>query len=758
MIERVRVRVHGVVQGVGFRPFVYRLAHRHGLAGWVLNHEAGVDIELEGDPERIRAFLEELRSEAPPLARIDRLEVERRQPQGARAFEIRPSRSRGEPQALVPPDIATCERCLREVFDPNDRRHRYPFTNCTDCGPRFTIIRELPYDRPRTTMASFRMCPRCEAEYHDPLDRRFHAQPNACPRCGPRLALLDGAGRPVAGADPLVEAARLLREGRIVAVKGLGGFHLACDAANEEAVSLLRRRKAREAKPFALMCRDLEVVRRLCELPPGAAELLSSPQRPILVLPRRPDAGVAPSVAPGQRTLGVMLPYTPLHHLLLRESPPALVMTSGNRSEEPIVRDNQEALERLRGIADWFLVHDREIYVRCDDSVARPWSHGVVLLRRARGYAPLPIELPGEGRPVLACGGQLKNTVCLTRGRLAFLSQHLGDLDSWEAFENFRWTIGHLRRLLGVEPELVAHDLHPDYASTRYALELGLPTVGVQHHFAHALSCLAEHGLEGPALAVVMDGTGWGEDGAVWGGEFLQVSLEGYRRLGHLRYVPLPGGEAAVREPWRMAAAYLDRLYGEAMARLDLPLLQRMDWGTWEPLRQAVRAGIGSPPCSSVGRLFDAVSALLGLRLRVSYEGQAAMELEQIARGSGEYPMDVQEAEDRLVLDPDPLIAAVVEDVRRGEDPGVISARFHHGLARAVLRMVQRMRERTGIELVVLSGGVFQNRLLLERTWELLSEAGLRALVHRRVPPNDGGISLGQALYAMRNHVPGDSR
>jgi hydrogenase maturation protein HypF len=761
---RVCIRIEGIVQGVGFRPFVYDLAHRHGLAGWVLNDERGVRIEVEGDDDRVASFLSDL-SCPPPLAVVERQQVTYVPPVGSTAFQIRESVAGEERFALISPDMATCEDCRRELFDPRDRRFRYPFINCTNCGPRFTIIEDIPYDRPKTTMAPFQMCPVCSREYHDPADRRFHAQPNACPVCGPQVRLLDGKGEEIASADPIQETIALLTAGKIVAIKGLGGFHLACDAAQEEAVALLRGRKYREDKPFALMCRDTEVIGRLCVVDDASRELLTSRERPIVILPRREDTVVARSVAPGQGTLGVMLPYAPLHHLLFSNGAnglTSLVMTSGNRSDEPIAYKDAEAVNRLGGIADFFLVNDREIHTRCDDSVVKPFKGKATFLRRARGYVPFPLRLPLQlplrsqqrGRSVLACGAELKNTFCLTKGNYAFLSHHIGDLENFETMRSFEEGIALMKRLFQIEPEAVAHDLHPDYLSTRYALayaeERGVPTIGVQHHFAHALSCMAEHGLEGPALSVVMDGTGYGEDGTVWGGEFLRVTVGNYTRLGHLRTIPLPGGDKAAKEPWRMAATYLERIFGSA-EKADIPFAHGLDLGRWSLLREAMQAGINAPLCSSTGRLFDAVSALLGVRERVNYEGQAAIELEQMADPGekGEYGLEITEEEGALILNPDPLIAAIVQAIKKGEAPRTISARFHNSLARWIVHMASTLREGTGLSEIILSGGVFQNHLLLGRTWDLLAGADFQVFIQHKVPPNDGGIALGQAYHAL---------
>jgi hydrogenase maturation protein HypF len=750
---RASVQTEGIVQGVGFRPFVYDLARRHDLAGWVLNDERGVRIEVEGEADCVASFISDL-SVPPPLAVVERQQVTYIPPVGDRDFHIRESVAGEERLALISPDMALCEDCRRELFDPHDRRFRYPFINCTNCGPRFTIIEDIPYDRAKTTMASFEMCPDCNREYHDPADRRFHAQPNACPICGPQVKLLDARGNAVPSSDPLEETIALLQAGKIVAIKGLGGFHLACDAIQEEAVALLRGRKYREDKPFALMCKDIEVIVRLCVVDEASRELILSRERPIVILPRRADTAVVRSVAPGQGTLGVMLPYTPLHHLLFANGLNCLVMTSGNRSDEPIAYENAEAVERLGGIADFFLVHDRDIHTRCDDSVVKPFRGKGAFMRRARGFVPFPLRLQRGGTSVLACGAELKNTFCLTKGNFVFVSHHIGDLENFETMRSFEEGIALLKRLFQIEPEAMAHDLHPDYLSTRYALEqagvTGVPTIGVQHHFAHALSCMAEHGLSGPALAVVMDGTGYGEDGTVWGGEFLRVTVGDYTRLGHLRTIPLPGGDKAAKEPWRMAAAYLERIFGSA-EKADIPFVHGFDLSRWSLLQEAMQAGINAPLCSSTGRLFDAVSALLGVREWVNYEGQAAIELEQMADPgeAGEYPIEITEEDGIHILNPDPLIEAIVEAIKKGEAPATISARFHNALARGILQMALQMKERTGLSEVILSGGVFQNHLLMGTVYDLLEGEDFKVYIHHKVPPNDGGIALGQAFHAI---------
>ena len=745
-----RVSVRGIVQGVGFRPFVYKLATRLGLGGTVRNTARGVDIELEGAPGAVNEFLEDLVAEAPPLAHIDHVQVDEVEPQGHGAFEIDRSRA-GAGFQPISPDVATCAECQREILDPRARRFGYPFTNCTHCGPRFTIIRAMPYDRPHTTMAGFTMCPACRAEYEDPGDRRFHAQPNACAACGPRLVLADAQGRPLAG-DPLAETRRLLAAGRIVAVKGIGGFHLACDATDEAAVRRLRERKGREAKPLAVMVPDAATARRLCVISDEEWRLLGSSARPIVILTEGPDSSIAPSVAPGLGRLGLMLPYSPLHHLLWRgegRCPEALVLTSGNRSEEPIATDNDDALTRLGTIADAFLLHDRPIQTRCDDSVTRVVAGAELPIRRSRGYAPFPVRLPFETRPILACGAELKSTVCVARGPYAFLSPHIGDLENYDTYASYVTMIDHMAVLFRVRPEAVAHDLHPGYLSTRYArgLDAALPRVAVQHHHAHVAACMAEHRLTGPVIGVAFDGTGYGTDGRIWGGEFLVADYAGFERAAHLGYVPMPGGDLAVREPFRMALAHLACAFGGWDPGLP-PVAVTTDEERRIIARQIER-GVNTPMTSSMGRLFDAVASLLGVRHRARYEAQAAIELEAFAAQGdhGEYPVELG-GDGPVVIDPAPVIRGVVRDLERGVAGPVVAARFHATVVAMILRVCERLRGRAGLGRVALSGGVFQNVKLLGDAQRVLAGAGFEVFSHHLVPPNDGGIALGQAAVA----------
>ena len=765
--RRVRARVDGTVQGVGYRPFVYRLAAELGVAGWVLNDERGVLVEAEGPAGAVDAFVARLRSDAPPLADVRGVECQHVAVVGEPGFQIVASERGGAATgpsskvAPVTPDSATCEDCLAELADPRDRRYRYPFLNCTNCGPRFTIVRAIPYDRPATTMAGFVMCAACQAEYEDPLDRRFHAQPNACPACGPQVRLLERDGTPVdedPGDDPLRAAVRDLLDGKILAIKGLGGYHLACRADDERAVAELRSRKHREDRPFALLVSDVQAARALVECSEPEAALLCSRARPIVLARRLENAPVAASVAPRAPDLGVMLPYTPLHQLLAADACVPLVMTSGNVSDEPIAFDDADALQRLAPIADRFLVHDRPIATRTDDSVVRVVRERPLLMRRSRGYAPGALDLPvSSPRHLLGVGAEQKNAFCIAKGDRAWPSHHIGDVKNFETLSSLRDGVAHFEALFEVRPEVIAHDLHPDYLSTRYAQEReGVELVGVQHHHAHLAATLAEHGESGPAVAAIYDGTGLGGDGTIWGGEILVGGLAGFERAGHLATVPMPGGEGAIREPWRMACAWLTQLREPLPAAFEEIPQQR-----WNMVARMVIGGVGTMPTSSAGRLFDAVAAMCGVRLEVSYEGQAAIELEALADpGAAEpYPFATfapssKVDEDQLrpdpvvVMDPRPAIVAVLADLAAGVAVSTISARFHAGLAQATVRGCVLAAEREGVDLAVLSGGVFQNRLLLESTAAALQRAGLRVLVPERLPCNDGQIAFGQVAVA----------
>jgi hydrogenase maturation protein HypF len=808
-LSGARIHISGIVQGVGFRPFVYGLANRFELTGWVRNTSAGVDIEVDGREENLKEFARALQEEIPPLARIDEFIVEQRPANGFMDFEIVHSEPISGAFQPISPDVSICPDCLRELFDPNDRRYRYPFINCTNCGPRFTIIQDIPYDRPKTTMASFPMCPDCASEYANPLDRRFHAQPVACPTCGPQVwleASTTAVGQPpVAVEDEAIrETQRLLNEGEIVAIKGLGGFHLACDATNAEAVSELRQRKLRVDKPFALMMLDLETIEQNCYVSDAERQLLESRQRPIVILKRRPGSTIAPEVAPHQDTVGVMLPYTPLHYLLfsgegrrtkdggrttmatqshdeermpkdesqlsssvIRLSP-VLVMTSGNLSEEPIATGNEEARERLSALADAFLLHNRDIHIRCDDSVVRIFTPGqpsatsgqdlMIPLRRSRGYTPFPVLLPWEMPPLLATGAELKNTFCITHDRYAFLSHHIGDLENFETLQSFEEGISHFERLFRVQPQGLAYDLHPNYLSTRYALERasreGLPAIGVQHHYAHIAACMAENGLdEQPVIGVAFDGTGYGEDGAIWGGEFLIADYSGYQRAAHLSYVPLPGGDTAIRKPARAALAYL---WQAALDwEPDLPSVSAFCAEERTVLRTQLEHQLNAPLTSSMGRLFDAAAALVGIRQKVNYEAQAAIEFEACADPNVKEPyrFNIPELEPNhpYHIDPGPLVQSLVTDYYAGVPVSTISARFHNGVATMVFEVCRRLKQDYGIKQVALSGGVWQNITLLGKAYHLLTKDGFDVYIHSQVPTNDGGISLGQVAIAAHH-------
>lgn len=751
--KRLRIRVRGIVQGVGFRPFIYRLAQEHSVAGWVRNTSSGVEIEAEG--EHLETFLADLQTKAPRMARIADITVHELPIRGEAAFAIRQSRPEQGKHQLLSPDIATCRECVEEIFSPRDRRYRYPFTNCTHCGPRFTIIEDIPYDRPRTTMKSFRMCPDCQREYECPSDRRFHAQPNACPACGPSLSLLTCEGKPIPCGEPLTHAAQLLLEGKIVAVKGLGGFLLACDATQTGAVRTLRERKSRPAKPFAVMLAKTEQAERFCFISDAEKMLLESPQAPIVLLRSKEQTAISPEVAPALRYLGVMLPYTPLHHLLMREVNRPLVMTSGNAREEPIAVHNEEALERLSAIADCFLIHNREIRSGYDDSVYMVEEGKPRAIRRARGYAPDPIPLPFALKPILACGAEEKNTFCLTRDRYAFLSQHIGDMENALTMSRFEETIELYKKLFRIEPEIIACDMHPEYLSTLYAERLlerhpGMKRVLVQHHHAHILSCLAENGAEGPVIGVAFDGTGYGPDGTIWGGEFLIADCTGFQRAGHLEPVPMPGATAAIRKPYRMAIGYL-RTFGVSDFT-GLPLLDNIDPTEVGIIQQQIKRRINAPLTSSMGRLFDAVAAMCGVRGEITYEAQAAIELEMLAmqapREERIYPFTIEEVAGCDVVRLGGLLREVASDVRNGTPPVLISGRFHRTVSEFTAEMCQRISRKTGLKRVALSGGVFQNRVLVRCLLPRLRDEGFEVFTHALVPPNDGGLSLGQAIAA----------
>ncbi len=793
------IHVRGIVQGVGFRPFIYGLATRYDLGGWVLNNSSGVDIEVYGAVDSINDFVNAIEAEKPPLAVIDNLEtveLDTAQPEWALtkhgpAFTIRESED--QPQAFVPisPDVATCDDCLREMLDPHDRRYRYPFTNCTNCGPRFTIIRDVPYDRPLTTMSAFEMCPSCQAEYDDPSNRRFHAQPNACPECGPQLSLSGSPEHPgsfslrkdlpLLGDAALIETQRLLDEGAVVAVKGLGGYHLACNAADDDVVRLLRERKGRVDKPYAVMATDIDVVRTFAHVSDAEEALLQSRQRPIVLLSKREDYWLSDLTAPGNHMIGVMLPYTPFHHLLLQDEPgqPAdrrrhrvYVMTSGNLSEEPIVKDNEEAYTRLSSLADAFLQHDRDIYIHCDDSVVRSFRNETVFIRRARGYAPAPIGLPVEMRPILAVGGELKNTFCLTNGPYAFMSQHIGDMENLETLQAFERTVDHYRSIFRVEPESLACDMHPAYLSTRWAMEQAekrnLPLIQVQHHHAHIAAVMAEHGLEPGerVIGLALDGTGYGADGTIWGGEILAAGYTGFQRVGRLRPVPLPGGDAAIRRPYRMALSYLWDAGIEWAA--EMPPVQAASVEELRILHRQLETGLNATLTSSMGRFFDAISSIAGVRQTISYEAQAAMEFEALVEDGRQnsydtlsviHPLKMVDPKSppslhsvnpdlQFEIDSRPIVRQVANDVLNGVLPSIIATRFHQTIADVMAVCCRQVRHTTGLNKVALSGGVFQNMRLLGSILDTLQDDGFTVLTHRQLPANDGGLALGQAVVA----------
>lgn len=770
MITAKHIHVTGIVQGVGFRPFVYGLAARFDLYGWVCNTSAGVEIHIEGDQENINSFIESLSNEKPPLAVIDQINTTDVQSENFKTFDIRPSTLiEGEFQPISP-DIAICADCERELFDPNDRRYLYPFINCTNCGPRFTIIKDLPYDRAATTMYKFQMCETCGAEYENPLDRRFHAQPIACPECGPSVQLRNStstgqsAGKVVSNIDlrlsAVLKTRQLLREGKIVAIKGLGGFHLACDANNEKAVQELRQRKGRVGKPFALMFANIESVLRYCEVNEAEYDLLMGREKPIVLLKIKSNPVMARSVAPNMDTLGVMLPYTPLHHLLLNQTDPTLaqqaaplvlVMTSGNLSEEPIMISNETAQENLAPLADAFLMHNRKIQIRCDDSVVRVDGHSPIFLRRSRSYAPYPVSLSFDSQPTLAVGGELKNTFCLTRDRYAFLSQHIGDMENTEVYESFEQNIEHLSRLFHIQPQVIAYDMHPNYFTTQWALwtqrsNKDIKIIPVQHHHAHIASCMADNKLDDRKLiGLSFDGTGYGTDGAIWGGEVMLASYADFERVAHLEYLLLPGADSATRNPWRIAVGYAESL---GLDITDLPFLESLDSQSVSIVRQQVQKKLNAPLTSSMGRLFDAISSLIGIRNQVTYEAQAAIEMEVLARKfiaeANPYPFEIEDG----IIRVGELFKHVIQDVRSGQTAGFIGARFHHTVCAMAVDASKCVRQKSGINEVALSGGVWQNQILLDLTRSALLRENFIVYTHRQTPANDGGLALGQAVIA----------
>lgn len=749
-----RIKIAGIVQGVGFRPFIYNLARKNNLRGHVLNDTCGVEIKAEGKKPDLDRFLLKIKNSPPPQSKIEHVEIQKIPEYGYRDFVIKESQTNETRTVLVSPDLATCQDCLREVFDPQDRRHEYPFLNCTNCGPRLSIIKDVPYDRDKTTMAVFGMCPDCQNEYHNPQNRRFHAQPNACPVCGPRLTLMDNQGNRFNTTNPVSSTTKLLKEGYIIAIKGIGGYHLACNALDKDAVSTLRKRKYREDKPFALMAKDLKTIAKFCYLTPAERELLESVERPIVLLRKKNVRSIALDVAPLQKSWGVMLPYSPLHHLLLKNSNLILVMTSGNQSDEPIAYEDEEAFQRLKNIADYFLSHDREIHRRCDDSVTRIFKGEQMILRRGRGYVPLPVRVDLNFRKhILATGAQLKNTFCLAKGKFAFLSTHIGDLENYETLNFYTKEIDRFKKLCSVKPEVVAYDLHPEYLSTKYASSLrDVRKIPVQHHHAHIVSCMAENKISHQVIGVSFDGTGYGEDKNVWGGEFFISDLKSFQRVAHFKYVPMPGGEMAIKHPWKMALSYLYSCYGEEFLNLDLEFVRKIDTVRWEVIRKMLEQKINLFLTSSAGRLFDCVSVLLNFKERTNYEGQPAIELEFRAdeNAASRYDYQINAGKGLLIIDWNLIIKGVVDDLVKKTDKSKIAARFHNTVAEIIGEVCANLSEEYDLDTVCLSGGVFQNVFLLNRTHALLTKNRFKVYTHHQVPPNDGGISLGQAVIASQ--------
>lgn len=749
-LSRRIIEVKGIVQGVGFRPFIFQIAGRYGLRGWVLNTSGGVQIEVEGEEKDLLAFLEDLTMQLPPLARIDAISIIEAEPVGYQAFEIRQSQAQTGEYVSIAPDVCTCADCRHELTHAGDRRYGYPFINCTNCGPRFSIIGDVPYDRAYTSMHHFQMCEACGREYNDPMDRRFHAQPNACPECGPRLMFMGGKPLQIQTGDPIELAVQALSKGKIVAIKGLGGFHLACNATDQTVVAELRRRKHRYGKPLAVMMKNIDQVGRFCELSAAEEKLLLSPRRPVVILRQRPNAGITEGVSQGLPTIGVMLPYTPVHFLLLTNCKNPLVMTSGNISEEPLVSANEEALDQLGEIADCFLLHDREIVNKIDDSVTRIVVGREAVIRRARGYAPEPVLLPEQLPEILGCGPEQKNTFCLTRGCHAFVSQHIGDLENLPTLEYYEGMIDFYKRIFRINPQIIAHDLHPSYLSTQYAQSVNnVQLVGVQHHHAHIASCMLENGINGQVIGIACDGTGYGTDGNLWGGEFLLADYRSFTRLGHFKYVQMPGGEKAIKQPYRMAYGYLYSLYGKDVSCCFEKYMETITEEERILMEQQMDKQLNAPMTSSCGRLFDAVAALINIGRTVRYEGEAAARIEAIIdkNVAGSYHFGLQ----KYVLDPGPILKGIYDDVTKGVLPSIIAAKFHNTLIKALTLVCQEISSLTGVKRVCLSGGVFQNSYLLEGMVKSLTGKGLEVYWPQKVPTNDGGISLGQVMVAHYN-------
>ncbi len=754
MKTRQKITIHGIVQGVGFRPFIHKLVKENCLSGWICNSNRGVEMEIEGEDRAIQLMLETMKNHLPPLALIEAMQVEKLPLLGFSEFSIQESNSNHRhPLILIPPDISICDDCLKELTDPSDRRYRYPFINCTNCGPRFSIIQDMPYDRNKTTMKHFSMCPECEAEYTNIENRRYHAQPDACPVCGPEITLFQD-NRRVITSQPIEDVQRSLKEGQIGAIKGLGGFHLVCDAGHSQAVSRLRDMKQRDEKPFAVMAENVAMIRRFCFLSSYARRVLVSKERPIVLLKKKKNYFLSPDIAPGNGYIGVMLPYTPLHYLLLQDSHLVVVMTSANFSDEPIIIQDEEAREKLAHRVDFILMHNRSIYNRCDDSVIKVHSNKSICIRRSRGYAPFPIVLSSRSRQIMAAGPEEKNTVCFTRDRYAFPSQHLGDLKNRDSYHAYQEAIKRFIRIFQFQPEIIACDLHPDYLSTVYArqlsLEKNLPLLEIQHHHAHIASCMAENQLSEKVIGVAFDGTGLGDDGKIWGGEFLVADLKQYIRAGHLKYQVMPGGEQVIHQPWRMAFSYLYSIFGQNLFGFDIPLIRRRDSREISILAQMMNQKINTPYTSSCGRLFDAVSSLIGLRDEVNFEGQAAMELESMCQSkyAQHYPYHIEETPVGLNVNLEQMFHRLIHDVAAGEPKNKIATQFHHTITEFTLSMCLKIRKHFHLHTVVLSGGVFQNAFLLEQTIRKLKEKDFEVFIHQKMPPNDACISLGQAVIA----------
>ncbi|WZL72500.1 carbamoyltransferase HypF [Clostridiaceae bacterium 35-E11] len=739
--------VEGIVQGVGFRPFVYNVAVKKNLKGWVKNTSEGVYIDIEGEEKNIDCFLKELEYNAPPLSQIERIIIQEKSLKNYNDFTIEKSKDNENTITLISPDVATCKDCERELKDKHDRRYEYPFTNCTNCGPRFSIIKRLPYDRPMTTMKEFEMCPSCSSEYENPMDRRFHAQPNACHSCGPKVWITDEYGKKIACKEPLKKAIGLIKRGKIMAIKGLGGFHLVCDAKNKDAVQTLRNRKRRPTKPFALMMKDMDIVKKYCHVNEKEENILNGIRKPILLLDKKND-DLPDTIAPHNKKLGVMLPYTPLHYLLFEDKLTALIMTSANVSGLPIVYKNEEAVEKLKDIVDYFLLHDRDIYIPVDDSVARVSLGKEQIIRRSRGYAPVSFKIEGI-EETLACGSSLKNTFCISTKNFAFLSQHIGDLDNLETYKNFEINVEHFKTIYRTQLKLIAYDLHPDFLSSDYAQKQKGQKIPVQHHHAHIVSCMAENKIHEKVIGIAFDGTGLGTDSKIWGGEFLVCDYTDFERAGHLDYVKMPGGDAAVKEPWRMAASYLYKTYRE---EVDIEKLTYLSDKNMKNILTMIKQNINCIETSSMGRFFDAVSALLGWKRRITFEGEAAILLESIAdmQEQGEYDYDIDRTNGKYVVNTRKIMQCIIDDIENNVSKSIIAKRFHNTVIAFSIDMCKLLRSKFHINSVALSGGVFQNELLLKGIYYGLKSEGFTVYTHGQIPCNDGGVALGQLVIA--NH------